>query len=58
MSIFSNVTLMKILVSNGGMKVLPANLVSIAITAVANFLLGKYFVFRPGAGGPAPGSQH
>jgi putative flippase GtrA len=28
------------------MKVMPANLLSIAITAVANFLIGEFFVFR------------
>jgi len=45
-SIVSNLVLMKLFVGSWGMKVMPANLLSIAITAVANFLIGEFFVFR------------
>lgn len=45
-SIVSNLVLMKFFVGSWGMKVMPANLLSIAITAVANFLIGEFFVFR------------
>lgn len=45
-SILSNLLLMRFFVGSAGMKVMPANLLSIAITAVANFLIGEFFVFR------------
>jgi len=45
-SIVSNLVLMKFFVGSWGMNVMPANLLSIAITAVANFLIGEFFVFR------------
>lgn len=45
-SILSNLLLMKFFVGSLHMKVLPANLLSIALTAVANFLIGEFFVFR------------
>ncbi len=45
-SLLSNLLLMKFFVGSWGMKVLPANLLSIAITAVANFLIAEFFVFR------------
>lgn len=45
-SLLSNLLLMKFFVGSLGMKVLPANLLSIAITAVVNFLLAEFFVFR------------
>lgn len=45
-SILSNLVLMRFFVGSWGMKVMPANLLSIAITAVANFLISEFFVFR------------
>jgi len=45
-SMLSNLLLMRFFVGSAGMKVMPANLLSIAITAVANFLIGEFFVFR------------
>lgn len=45
-SIASNLVLMKFFVGSWHMKVMPANLLSIAITAVANFLISEFFVFR------------
>lgn len=46
-SILSNVVLMRLLVGGFGMHWLPANLIAVGITAIANFLVSEYFVFRP-----------
>ncbi|MFN0103535.1 MAG: GtrA family protein [Bryobacteraceae bacterium] len=46
-SILSNLLWMRILTSAAGMHYLPANALSIAITALLNFALSERFVFRP-----------
>jgi len=46
-SIVSNLLLMKLLAGTLGLHYLPANILSIAITAAANFALGEWFVYRP-----------
>ena len=45
-SLLSNLLLMGVFVGYLGVHYLPANIVSIAITALANFLLSELFVFR------------
>jgi dolichol-phosphate mannosyltransferase len=45
-SILSNLMLMRLFVGYLGFHYLPANILSIAITALANFLLSEFFVFR------------
>lgn len=45
-SILSNVVLMRVFVGTLGMHWLPANLIAVGLTAVANFLVSEYFVFR------------
>jgi putative flippase GtrA len=55
-SLLSNLLLMKFFVGSLGMKVLPANLLSIAITAVVNFLIAEFFVFRRRGPSPPSGS--
>ncbi len=45
-SILSNLLLMRLLVGQAHLPVLPANLLSIAITSLLNFLLSDRFVFR------------
>jgi putative flippase GtrA len=44
-SILSNVLMMRMLVGSLGLPYLPANVLAVAITSVANFLLSEYFVF-------------
>jgi putative flippase GtrA len=46
MSIGSNLILMRLLVGQFHMPYLAANLLAIAATSVANFLLSEWFVFR------------
>jgi putative flippase GtrA len=46
MSIASNLILMRLLVGQFHMPYLAANLLAIAATSVANFLLSEWFVFR------------
>ena len=45
-SILSNLVLMRILVGFFGIQYLIANIIAIAITSLANFLLSEFFVFR------------
>lgn len=45
-SLLSNLALMRFLVGTAGTPVLPANMLSIALTSAANFLIGEFFVFR------------
>lgn len=45
-SILSNLVLMRLFVGGLGLHYLPANVLSIVTTAVANFLLSELFVFR------------
>jgi len=45
-SIVGNILLMRILVGELNLPVLPANVVSIASCSVANFILGERYVFR------------
>ena len=45
-SILSNLLLMRLFVGYLGFHYLPANILSITITALANFLLSELFVFR------------
>jgi putative flippase GtrA len=45
-SIVSNLILMRLLVGQFHMPYLAANLLAIAATSVANFLLSEWFVFR------------
>lgn len=49
-SIAGNVLLMRLFAGKFGMGLLTANVASIAVTNVANFLLAEFFVFR----GPPP----
>jgi putative flippase GtrA len=46
-SILSNVVLMRLLAGHFRLHYLLANVISIAITSAANFLLSELFVFRP-----------
>ena len=46
MSIVSNLVLMRLLVGQLHMQYLAANLLAIAATSIANFLLSEWFVFR------------
>ncbi len=46
-SILSNLVLMRLLVGAFGMHWFPANLIAVGVTAIANFLVSEYFVFRP-----------
>jgi putative flippase GtrA len=46
LSILSNVVCMRLLVGQLHIEYLLANLVSIAVTSLANFLLSEVFVFR------------
>jgi putative flippase GtrA len=46
MSIGSNLILMRLLVGQFHMPYLAANLLAIAATSIANFLLSEWFVFR------------
>jgi putative flippase GtrA len=46
-SIASNLLWMRLLTGPAGMHYLPANGISIAITALLNFALSERFVFRP-----------
>jgi dolichol-phosphate mannosyltransferase len=48
LSILSNVVLMRVLVGRFGMHYLAANLIAIALTSVANFLVSEFVVFRAG----------
>jgi putative flippase GtrA len=45
LSIVSNVVLMRLLAGWLGLHYLAANLIAIAVTSVANFLLSEFFVF-------------
>ena len=45
-SIAANVVLMKLFAGWLGMPLIRANLAAIAITSVANFLIGEFWVFR------------
>lgn len=45
-SLVSNLLWMRILTGAAGLHYLPANAVSIAVTALVNFALGERFVFR------------
>jgi dolichol-phosphate mannosyltransferase len=45
LSIVSNVVLMRLLAGWLGLHYLAANLIAIAITSVANFLMSEFFVF-------------
>jgi putative flippase GtrA len=47
-SIAGNVALMRLFAGRLGMEIMAANVASIAVTSVANFLLGEFFVFRGG----------
>jgi putative flippase GtrA len=51
LSLLSNLVLMRLLVGAFGIHYLVANLIAIASTAIANFLVSEYFVFRSAAGG-------
>jgi putative flippase GtrA len=44
-SIMGNLVVMRLLVGDAGMSYLPANLVSIAICSLVNFLIADRFVF-------------
>jgi dolichol-phosphate mannosyltransferase len=57
LSILSNVVFMHVLVWRFGVPYLPANLMSIALTSVANFLLAELFVFRPTPSDGAPAAS-
>ena len=46
-SIVSNLLVMRLLVGGLGLPYLPANLIAIAVTSVANFLLADRLVFLP-----------
>jgi putative flippase GtrA len=46
-SISSNLLWMRLLTGTVGMHYLPANAISIAVTALLNFALSELFVFRP-----------
>ena len=46
MSILANLIFMRLLVGQLHMQYLVANLLSIAATSIANFLLSEWFVFR------------
>ena len=46
-SLLSNLFWMRILTEHAGMHYLPANVISIGITSVLNFVLSEWFVFRP-----------
>lgn len=46
LSLVSNVLLMRLLVGSLGLPYLAANLIAIAATSVANFLLSEFLVFR------------
>jgi putative flippase GtrA len=46
MSIVSNLLCMRLLVAQLHMQYLVANLLAIAVTSIANFLLSELFVFR------------
>jgi len=47
LSIFSNVVLMRVFAGALRIPYLPANLLAIAVTAVANYLVADTFVFHP-----------
>ncbi len=46
-SLLSNLLWMRLLTEHTGMHYLPANIISISITALLNFALSEWFVFRP-----------
>ena len=46
LSIISNLVFMRLLVGHFHLPLLPANLVSIAATSLANFVVSELFVFR------------
>jgi dolichol-phosphate mannosyltransferase len=46
LSLFSNLVLMRVLVGAFGLHYLLANLLAIAATSIANFLVSEFFVFR------------
>jgi putative flippase GtrA len=46
LSILSNVVFMRVLVGRFGLHYLAANLIAIALTSVANFLVSEFVVFR------------
>ena len=46
LSILSNLLLMRLLVGQFHIQYLAANLIAIAATSIANFLLSEWFVFR------------
>ncbi len=46
-SLVSNLLWMRLLTGPAGMHYLPANMISIAVTALLNFALSERFVFRP-----------
>ena len=46
MSIISNLVLMRLLVGQFHIQYLVANLIAIAATSIANFLVSEWFVFR------------
>jgi putative flippase GtrA len=46
LSLVSNLVLMRLLVGGFGLHYLIANLVAIAATSIANFLVSEFFVFR------------
>ena len=45
-SLVSNLLWMRLLTGPAGMHYLPANMISIAVTALLNFVLSERFVFR------------
>jgi putative flippase GtrA len=45
LSIISNVVLMRVLAGSLGLHYLVANLLAIAITSIANFLVSEFYVF-------------
>lgn len=45
-SVVSNVVLMRLLVGSAGFHWFTANLIAVGLTAIANFLVSEYFVFR------------
>ena len=45
-SLVSNLLLMRLLVGTLHLPIVPANLLSVLVTAAANYLIGEFFVFR------------